>query len=287
MHFGMSLNDAIDPVPGGSDYVRVARALEAFGFRGAWIGDHVLIPKTMDVGEYPLPDRGFVPSGWLDPFSVASMMAAVTTKLRLATGVLVVPYRPPALLAHAVSTVDRLSSGRFILGAGIGWMRSEFEALGVPFNERGARADETLQIVQALLAGRVPDFESRFFALPDGQLSPPPDRPTPIYIGGEPPHSWRRTAAFGSGIYIARRPPAELKFALESLKATMEQGGRDFYSLDICLEADADELMANPDLVQQLEEVGVHELIFSPHWHSTDIALEQIERISQAMCLLK
>jgi alkanesulfonate monooxygenase SsuD/methylene tetrahydromethanopterin reductase-like flavin-dependent oxidoreductase (luciferase family) len=129
-----------------------ARKADQLGFHSGWVSDHVAWPTEVE-SRYPYSDNGDFPAPfntpWLDPLGTLLFVAACTERLRLGTTVLILGYRPPVQTAKLLATLDVLSEGRAILGVGVGWMREEFEALGMPFDHRGARGDEQLEIFEA------------------------------------------------------------------------------------------------------------------------------------------
>jgi len=169
--------------PGG-DPAEV-QALEQLGFDSVWSGEHLL---------YHGPT--------LDALIVLAAYAARTERLKVGSSVLLLPLRPPALVAKAAATLDVLSGGRLILGVGVGGeYPPEFEAVGIPLAERGARADEALAILKLLWSGDPASFEGRFYRLPEVRLNPPPAQPggPPIWVGGRSWAARRRAARLGDG----------------------------------------------------------------------------------------
>ena len=152
------------------DYVaRMARGLEERGFHSVWAPDHVLVPKVIE-SSYPYSDDGTFPveptTQGLEPFTLLTFMAAHTTKLRLGTGVLVLPQRHAALAAKQAADLDVLSNGRLDFGIGVGWMADEFAALGMPFERRGARTDDYLRMMQTLWQTHESSYSGEFVTLP-------------------------------------------------------------------------------------------------------------------------
>jgi probable F420-dependent oxidoreductase len=174
---------------------RLAAEAEALGFAGIWVSDHVLFPVTGG------PDDT---THQLDPVPFMSWLAARTSTLRLGTSVLVLPYRDPIVAAKALATVDWLAGGRLVLGVGAGWLREEFDALGVPFSERGARTDEAIRVLRSLWAGER-SFEGRWTRF-DGMVSEPGAR-IPILVGGNSKAAIERAARLGDGWFPLPVPP--------------------------------------------------------------------------------
>jgi probable F420-dependent oxidoreductase len=178
----------------------VAQAAERLGFDSVWAAHHVLLPYERD-SKYPYGHSGTeiaMSPGmqWLDPLVTLSAIAAVTERVKLGTSVFVVPYRDPVTLAAEVAALDVLSEGRFIFGAGIGWMREEFEAIGVPPSERGARTDEHLEAMKVLWSDDPASFDGKFTSFDNAVLATRPRREggPPIWVGGNTDPALRRAA---------------------------------------------------------------------------------------------
>ena len=168
----------------------VVRA-EELGFWGVTAPDHIVAPDA-----WAKAGGG---DQWFDPFVLLSFLAAHTSTIRLITHVIVLPYRSPFAVAKAVASLDRISGGRAVLGAGSGYLREEFEILGVPFEDRGERTDEALRAVTVVWTQDRPEFRGRFFSIADAVVAPRPlqqPRP-PIWIGGNSMRAVRRAAELG------------------------------------------------------------------------------------------
>jgi probable F420-dependent oxidoreductase len=212
-----------------------ATAAEGLGYASVWAGEHILLPTTVK-SKYP-----FSPSGdpvhafdrpHLDCFTVLSFLAARTDSIKLGVGVSVLPYRHPALYAKIAATVDVLSDGRLIFGAGVGWLQEEFDALGVPFEERGARSDEALEFLRLAWnsQGSI-DFKGRFVEVHDVFSSPRPMQGgvLPIWISGAGPRAFRRIARFGDGWFphVYGTEPMAIQSGLTSIRTTLPPDERD------------------------------------------------------------
>lgn len=171
---GISLPSTV-PVGGdpeaGRHLLSYMRKCEELGF-DIWCIDHLLAA------------RGLYSQAYLEPMTTLAMAAAVTSSVRIGSGVIVAPLRHPVTLAKAVSTLDHLSGGRFTLGMAPGWDLKEFDALGVPLAERGRRTDEVIELVRLLLGGAAVDFVGEFFEVKDVLIEPTPPSPVPIWVGG-------------------------------------------------------------------------------------------------------
>ncbi len=230
------------PVATRAAVLDAARAAEASGADSVWTTDRILQPGAPP-GGYPYSaDRGAIAfrtgRAWLEPVATMGLVAGVTERVRIGTNVLVVPYRHPVVLAQELATLDALSEGRILLGAGIGWMADEFAALGVPRSERGARTDEAIRLMRELW--RSPDavsFAGRFWAVENMGLPAQPARPggPPVLVGGNSDAALRRVAALGDGWLGADLSPAETERALAALDAALDAVGRDRAGLELSM----------------------------------------------------
>ncbi len=183
----------------GAAVAEVARAAEAAGF------------DALAFTEHPMPSDRWLNAGGhdaLDPFVALTWAAAATTELRLLTNITVVPYRNPFLLAKTVATLDSLSGGRMIVGAAAGYLKSEFRALGVDFDERNELFDEALEVLAMVWAGEPITYEGRHFSAAGNQLVPVPiQQPVPVWIGGNSRTARRRAATYAQGWMPFANPP--------------------------------------------------------------------------------
>lgn len=210
-HYGLAMET------GGVE--RFVRRVEALGFDSLWVTDHVIVPKAFS-GAYK--DR------MLDPLATLNYLAGITSRVRLGTSVIILPYRNPITVAKEVATADVLSGGRVIFGAASGWMEGEFKALGVDFASRGAVADEYLSVIRAVWTNPEGAFESAHFALQDVVFSPRPvQRPRPpIWIGGLSKRAARRAVEFGDAWHPTRLAVGDCADALSYLARLAARQGR-------------------------------------------------------------
>ena len=167
---------------------------------------------------------------WLEPLTVMGLVAGVTEKIKVGTHVLALPYRNPVILASELATLDQLSLGRIILGAGLGWMDEEFAIVGVPRRERGARTDEYIEVMRTLWSGRRPvSFHGRFVDFDDMWLAARPHSETgpPVFVGGNTEHALRRVARLGEGWLAHELYPDEIRAGRERLAQLSHDAGRD------------------------------------------------------------
>ena len=209
--------------------VELLQAGEEAGFESAWAVEHTVVPEGYE-SAYPYSPDGKMAGGrndipLPDPLIWLSYAAAATTKIKLGTAILILPQHNPVIAAKQVATLDHMSGGRVLLGVGVGWLREEFEALGAPFEERGARMDEYIAVMRELWSAERPSFRGRFVSFDGAHCRPRPVNGTvPIIVGGHSKAAARRAGRLGDGFFPARGAPAEL-FALA--RKTAEEAGRD------------------------------------------------------------
>jgi probable F420-dependent oxidoreductase len=177
---------------------RVLRTADATGYESVWAGEHVVL---IDPQEPPSPAPPETPM--VDPVAALAFAAAHTERVKLGSGVLLIPQRNPVVLAKELAGIDVLSNGRLIFGIGVGYVRGEFEAIGVPFEERGPRTTEHIEAIRALWTQEQPTFTGRFTTYAGIQSHPQPvQRPhPPIIVGGMSAPAYRRSVAQGDGWY--------------------------------------------------------------------------------------
>jgi probable F420-dependent oxidoreductase len=216
-------------------------ALEDRGFESVWVAEHVVLFDDYD-SEYPYADNGRFPgggdTGLLEPLTALAYLAAVTDTIRLGTGICLVSQRNPVYTAKQVADVDALSGGRVDFGVGVGWLQEEFDAVAMPFEQRGARAREHLEVMKALWTQEVSSYKGTYYELPECRMYPKPvQRPhPPIHFGGETTAALRRVADLGQGWYGFNRTPEEVPEALAKLDRLLEERGRsrDDVEISIC-----------------------------------------------------
>jgi probable F420-dependent oxidoreductase len=216
---------------------RFAAKAEALGFHSGWVSDHIAWPADVE-SRYPYSASGDFPApnsiSWLDPLATLTYVAACTERLKLGTTVLILGYRPPVQTAKMIATLDVLSGGRTILGVGVGWMREEFEALGMPFDHRGSRADEQLEAFERLFAAPRPSYDGRFYRFPELGFFPKPiQQPIPIWVGGDREPAFQRCARFGNTFHAAFTPLEEITAQMVRVRALAERAGRDPASIGL------------------------------------------------------
>jgi probable F420-dependent oxidoreductase len=239
----------------------VAVAAERSGFTTLWSGEHVVMVDE-SASRYPYsPDgRIAVPAeaDWLDPMIGLSFIAAATSTIGVATGVLLLPEHNPLLVAKQAASLDRLSGGRFTLGIGVGWSREEFEALGVPFARRAARTAEYVDAIRTLWRDEVASFDGEFVSFDSVRVNPKPDGRIPIVVGGNSTAALRRVAEWGDGWYgFNVDGPAEVARHVATIHEACEERRRDASELRLAVALRDPQ----PSDVEQLAALGVDELV--------------------------
>ena len=195
-----------------------------------------------------------------DPLIWLSYVAAATNKIRLATGVMILPQRNPLVTAKAVATLDRLSKGRMILGIGSGWLEEEFDALGVSFDDRGDRTDEYLEAMKQAWASDTASYGGKFVNFSNVYSRPQPaSGHVPIIVGGHSRRAARRAGELGDGFFPGRGQLDELAALFDHARHCAEESGRDPEALEFTAGGPT-----NPDYVEQLAEIGVTRMIVPP-----------------------
>lgn len=231
----------------------LARLAEQAGFESLWTVEHVVVPAGYQ-SQYPYSQDGKMPGreeiAIGDPLIWLAYAAAVTERIHLATGILILPQRNPVLLAKECATLDVLSGGRLILGIGVGWLEEEFRALGVPFADRGARTDEYVEALRELWRADEPTFAGRFTEFDKAKSYPKPEGGAiPIVIGGHTEAAARRAGRIGDGFFPWGMSPEHLAGLLDVMRAAATDAGRDPDAIEVTAGAiDPDTMKASADL---------------------------------------
>lgn len=240
----------------------LAEQAEAAGVESLWTVEHPVIPAAYE-SRYPYNSSGRAPGAEVsdipDPLVWLAYVAARTTRLQLATGILILPLRNPLIVAKQIATLDQLSNGRVQLGIGVGWLQEEFEAVGVPWERRGLRTDEAVAAMRALWRDTPASFHGETVSFSDCIALPKPVRDVPVVIGGHTEAAARRAGRLGNGFFPGKGTVEELAHLVGVLRAAADEAGRD---------ADAIELTTGmPKSVDQLGplvELGFRRFIVPP-----------------------
>jgi probable F420-dependent oxidoreductase len=257
---------------------------ESVGFESLYVAEHVVVAAGYssrypysETGQMPLPEDCPIP----DPLDLLTFLAAVTQHIVLATGVLVLPEHHPVQLAKRVATLDVLSGGRARLGVGLGWMREEVEAVGVDFDSRGRRGEETILALRALWSGEVAAFEGDFFSF-DGLISRPQPRQgagLPIHIGGHSRAAARRAGRLADGFQPLGLDDAELADRVEVMRQAASEAGREPDAIELSLGGVVDSTTA--DDVDRAEEKGAHRLVLGTRDADLDTVKAQMSEFAE------
>jgi probable F420-dependent oxidoreductase len=237
----------------------VAEAADELGYHVVFAAEHLIYPQEIRT---PYPYGGRFPFAVTDPVldvpTTLAWAAAVTKHVRLGASVMVLPYHEPVALAKALTTIDVLSGGRLMVGVASGWLREEFDLLGVPFHERGARTDEYLAVLRALWTEERVTFRGRFVRLEEAAFFPKPiQKPhPPIWIGGASAAAFRRIAHLGDGWLAVPRSPADLADDVAAIRREAEAAGRDPLRIGVAASGGATSVSELLDRVPALERAG-------------------------------
>ena len=286
----------------------VARG-EALGFDSVVVADHIVFPTAIH-SRYPYTVSGAFPGEGdaLELLPLMAFVAGVSSRLRIVSSVMIVPYRNPVVTAKMLATIDVLSRGRLTVGVGVGWLKEEFEAVGAAsFERRGAVTDEYLRIFKTLWTRCPADFEGEFYRFASLQCLPQPlQKPhPPIWIGGHSPAALRRVARLGDGWHpVGANPaiplrPAELRASLDELRALTAAAGRDFSALTITFKAPVYDSASGPatlpdgdrrpfsgspaqivEDIRAYEALGVSELIFDFRSPTAKEVIDRMDRFA-------
>jgi probable F420-dependent oxidoreductase len=241
----------------------VASAADDCGFATLWVGEHVVMVDR-SASRYPYSEDGVIAvpaqADWLDPMIALSFIAAASSRIGIATGVLLLPEHNAVVVAKQAASLDRLSAGRLTLGVGVGWSREEFEALGVPFEHRAARTAEYVAAMRTLWRDDVASFNGRFVGFDSIRMNPKPirDRRIPVVLGGNSDPALRRVAAWADGWYgFNLDGVAAVRERIDTLEQLCADSGRDRAELRLSVAL----VSAQVGDVGALAELGVDELV--------------------------
>ncbi|MGD9752372.1 MAG: LLM class F420-dependent oxidoreductase [Acidimicrobiia bacterium] len=263
MRIGLFLGAFVPPMT-PAFLATAARAAEARGFHSIWVGEHVVLFDQY-AKEYPYAETGEFPAsgeaGMAEPFTTLAWLAGQTSTIRLGTGVILVPQRNPLYTAKEVANVDWLSGGRFDFGIGVGWQREEFEALQVPWERRGARNDEYIELMRRLWVDAESVHDGEFWKLAPSRAFPKPVQQPhpPIHVGGESDVAIRRVVRLGADWLPFNVSPEKLVERRAALAALLEGTGRSIDDVHVTASPNRDS--ARPELAGAFAEAGADQLL--------------------------
>ena len=264
-----------------------ATTAERVGMESLWTIEHVVIPVGYKStypydpsGKIPAPDQMPMP----DPLMWLAYAAAVTKTIRLATGILILPQRHPLYVAKEVATLDVLSHGRVILGIGVGWLEEEFDALGIPFDDRAARTAEAVRALRSLWKDEAEPFAGKFFRWGKLESHPKPiQKPgVPIVVGGHTELAARRAARYGDGFFPGVTDDAKLKQLLAIMRDECKKIGRDPSKIEVT----SGRAVPSVESVKQLEDLGVSRFMVPPPAFDPEGITEGLEKLGNLIAKL-
>jgi probable F420-dependent oxidoreductase len=267
MRFGVMFAN-VGPMAHAEGAIGIAQAAEAAGIESLWTVEHTVVPAGYQstypyspTGKMPGPEDSPIP----DPLIWLSFVAAATSTIRLGTGILILPQRNPVTLAKEVATLDQLSGGRVELGIGVGWLEEEFDAIGVPFAERGKRTDEHVAALRALWTQAPATHHGEFTSFTDVYSLPQPTQANiPIVVGGHSKPAARRAGRIGDGFFPGRGSHEELAELLDVMRAAATEAGRNPDDIEITTGGNGALGSGALEEVKRLADMGVSRVIIPP-----------------------
>ena len=267
MKFGVMFAN-VGPMAFAEGAIGIAQAAEDAGIESLWTVEHTVVPAGYQ-SAYPYSDTGRMPgpedSPIPDPLIWMAYVAAATSTIRLATGILILPQRNPVTLAKEVATLDQLSGGRVELGVGVGWLEEEFDAIGVPFRERGKRTDEHIEALRALWSQSPATHQGDYSSFTDVYSRPAPAQSTvPIVIGGHSKPAARRAGRLGDGFFPGRGAHEDLAELIDVMRQAATEAGRNPDDIEITSGGKGALGSGALEEIKQLADLGVSRVIIPP-----------------------
>ena len=278
MDVGLNMSIATNSI----DVAEIAAKAEALGFESIWLPEHPVMPVNT-ASRYPGSADGSIPeymSDMADPYIGLARASAVTSRIKLGTGVTLIPERNPLVLAGAIATLDRFSGGRFLLGIGAGWLREETEIMGGDFEHRWTQARESIEVMRALWTQDAAEYHGRYYDFPPVQCNPKPAQEggPPVILGGNARNVFRRVARWGDGWMPTGASPEQIAAGRAAIDELAEVSGRDPSSIGITVFGQP----ADRELLGRFEEAGANRVIVRLPDTTGAGALEEMERIAEA-----
>ncbi|NQW23360.1 MAG: LLM class F420-dependent oxidoreductase [SAR202 cluster bacterium] len=263
----------------------MAKKAEDLGFESIWYAEHAAVPVHSDS---PFPATGgeipWTYSHFTDPYIALARASGATTKIRLGTGITLIPERNPLLLAKEISTLDLFSGGRFMLGVGTGWLKEETELMGGDFEHRWTQTREAIEVMKELWTKEEAEYHGRYFDFPLVKSYPKPAQKPypPIILGGMAKNVLRRVIAHADGWMPNRITPAEVDVSRKKLDAMAAEAGRDPKSITITVYGQA----PDGDIVKSLLNAGADRVVVRPEHVDTEKEMgDQLERMAESVGL--
>jgi len=286
MEIGLHLPH-VGPLANRDGITSFAKLAEEHGFDSLWVSDHVIVPRHLESrypysrdGSFPLPPE--LP--FLEPLATLLFVAGVTERPKLGTTILVLPMRNPIVTAKMLASLDVLSNGRLVLGAGAGWMAEEFEMLGVPFEKRGARLDDYISLYRALWTEANPSFHGKFWQIEEVGFSPKPvQKPhPPIWVGGHSAPALRRAGRLGNAWHAVGVPADVMARQFDEVKQHAERAGRDPNTLGLTMRTrlPLNEPSQAAEVLQAYADIGVSHTVLEIATGDIDRAREMMEVVA-------
>ena len=264
----------------------MARTAEALGFESFWCAEHPFIP-VQSASRFPGSEDGIIPesySHFVDPFVALARASGTTTRIKLGTGIVLVPERHPLLLAKEVSTLDHFSGGRFLFGIGAGWLREETEIMGGDFDHRWTQTRESVLAMKELWTKPEAEFHGRYYNFPPVRSYPKPAQKPhpPVILGGGAKRVLERVVAWGDGWLPNRITPDQLRESRATLDRLAKDAGRDPNTITISVHGQP----ADRDLIRRLLDSGATRVLVRPATVKTDAEMgAELERIAKTVGL--
>ncbi len=273
----MNIGIAMFVTPSSIDVAELAQACEAHGFESLWVPEHPAIPAGPKTPWPGSPD-GVIPQMYyecVDPFVALGRASAVTSTLKLGTGICLVPERNPILLAKEIATLDHFSNGRFLFGIGTGWLREETELFGIDFAQRIAYTRESIQAMKSLWTNETGEFHGKYIDFPPLYSSPKPvQKPhPPVLIGGHAKNVFRRVVSWGDGWMPNRITPDALRSGKQQITELAQAAGRNPDSIEISVFGQP----ADPELLKAYADAGASRAMVMAQSAPRDDALRQLD----------
>ncbi len=262
----------------------MARKAEDLGFESFWCAEHPFIP-VHTTARFPGSADGVIPESYahfIDPFVALARASGVTSRIKLGTGIVLVPERHPLLLAKEISTLDLFSGGRFLFGIGAGWLREETEIMGGDFDHRWTQVRESILAMKELWTKTEAEFHGRYYNFPPVKSYPKPAQKPhpPVILGGHAKNVLERVAAWGNGWLPNRITPEGLRESRATLDRLVKDAGRDPSTITISVYGQP----ADRDLIRRFLDAGATRVVVRPDTVKTETEMgAQLTRIAETV----